>query len=74
MASSLAPGDRAPLIALKDGEGVERRSDQLAGAPLVLFFYPKDDTPGCTREACGFRDARAKLARLGAVVLGVSRD
>ncbi len=74
MASSLAPGDRAPLIALKDGEGVERRSDQLAGAPLVLFFYPKDDTPGCTMEACAFRDSFADFQALGAQIWGVSGD
>ena len=45
-----------------------------AGKPVVLFFYPKADTPGCTIEACGFRDAFTKLTRAGAVVLGVSRD
>ncbi|MGA1482271.1 MAG: redoxin domain-containing protein, partial [Vulcanococcus sp.] len=48
MAQALKSGDRAPLIALQDQNGVERRSDQLAGKALVLFFYPKDDTPGCT--------------------------
>jgi peroxiredoxin Q/BCP len=72
--SSLLAGDRAPLIALPDGNGIERRSDALGGKPLVLFFYPKDDTPGCTKEACGFRDAKADLAKHGAVVLGVSPD
>ncbi len=45
-----------------------------AGKPVVLFFYPKADTPGCTIEACGFRDAFTKLTRAGAVVLGISRD
>ncbi|MEB3243279.1 MAG: peroxiredoxin, partial [Cyanobacteriota bacterium] len=74
MPASLAPGDRAPLIALRDAQGVERRSDQLAGAPLVLFFYPKDDTPGCTAEACAFRDSYADLQALGAEVWGVSGD
>ena len=44
------------------------------GHPYVIYFYPKDDTPGCTREACGFRDARARLAAAGAVVLGISPD
>jgi peroxiredoxin Q/BCP len=48
MPAALGAGDRAPLIALSDAEGVERRSDQLGGAPLVQFFYPKEDTPGCT--------------------------
>jgi peroxiredoxin Q/BCP len=70
----LSIGDSAPAIALKDAEGVERRSDQLAGALLVLFFYPKDDTPGCTMEACAFRDSYADLQALGAEVWGVSGD
>ena len=74
MAPALVPGDRAPLIALLDGDGVERRSDALQGKPLVLFFYPKDDTPGCTMEACAFRDSHAELQSLGAEVWGVSGD
>jgi peroxiredoxin Q/BCP len=53
---------------------VERRGDQLAGATLVLFFYPKDDTPGCTAEACAFRDGFADFQALGAQVWGVSGD
>ena len=67
-------GDRAPLIALPDAEGVERRSDQIGGSSLVLFFYPKDDTPGCTAEACAFRDSYSDLQALGAQVWGVSGD
>ena len=74
MAQALQSGDRAPLIALQDQNGVERRSDQLAGKSLVLFFYPKDDTPGCTMEACAFRDSYADLQTLGAEVWGVSGD
>jgi peroxiredoxin Q/BCP len=74
VAPPLVAGDRAPLIALPDGEGVERRSDGLGGRPLVLFFYPKDDTPGCTAEACAFRDSFADLQALGAEVWGVSGD
>ena len=74
MAQDLQSGDRAPLIALQDQNGVERRSDQLAGKSLVLFFYPKDDTPGCTMEACAFRDSYADLQALGAEVWGVSGD
>jgi peroxiredoxin Q/BCP len=70
----LAAGDRAPLIALRDQNGVERRSDQLAGKALVLFFYPKDDTPGCTAEACAFRDSYGDLQAMGAEVWGVSGD
>ena len=71
---ALAAGDRAPLIALSDQTGVERRSDQLGGKALVLFFYPKDDTPGCTMEACAFRDSYSDLQALGAEVWGVSGD
>ena len=74
MAPALASGDTAPLIALPDQDGTERRSDQLDGKALVLFFYPKDDTPGCTMEACAFRDSYADLQALGAAVWGVSGD
>ena len=74
MAPALSVGDRAPLVSLRDADGVERRSDQLAGQALVLFFYPKDDTPGCTMEACAFRDSYADLQALGAEVWGVSGD
>ena len=74
MAPALAPGDTAPLIALNDQDGTERRSVQLDGKALVLFFYPKDDTPGCTMEACAFRDSYADLQGLGAEVWGVSGD
>ena len=74
MATALSSGDRAPLIALSDQNGIERRSDQLAGKALVLFFYPKDDTPGCTMEACAFRDSYADLQGMQAEVWGVSGD
>ena len=74
MAKALAAGDRAPLITLQDQAGVERRSDQLGGQALVLFFYPKDDTPGCTMEACAFRDSYADLQAMNAQVWGVSGD
>ena len=74
LAQPLGCGDRAPQIALSDQHGTERRSDQLAGKALVLFFYPKDDTPGCTMEACAFRDSYADLQALGAEVWGVSGD
>src|SRR5574339_640996 len=66
------PGDLAPPVALPDAEGVEHRLDAQRGNWVVLYFYPKDDTPGCTTEACGFRDARAALTERGAVVWGVS--
>jgi peroxiredoxin Q/BCP len=74
VAPALAPGDTAPLIALPDQDGTERRSDRLEGRALVLFFYPKDDTPGCTMEACAFRDSYTDLQALGAEVWGVSGD
>lgn len=70
----LSAGDRAPLIDLTDQQGHPRRSDQLGGRALVLFFYPKDDTPGCTMEACAFRDSYADIQALGAEVWGVSGD
>ena len=71
---ALRPGDRAPRIDLQDAEGQRRCSDELGGRALVLFFYPKDDTPGCTAEACAFRDSYAELQALGAEVWGVSGD
>jgi peroxiredoxin Q/BCP len=74
VAPSLAPGDPAPPIALLDADGIERRSDQLGGKALVLFFYPKDDTPGCTMEACAFRDSYDEFQEFGAEVWGVSGD
>ena len=70
----LVVGDRAPQVVALDQQGVERRSDQLEGRWLVLFFYPKDDTPGCTAEACAFRDGYGDLQALGAEVWGVSGD
>jgi peroxiredoxin Q/BCP len=70
----IAVGDQAPQFSLKDQNGVERRLADLNGKPLVLFFYPKDDTPGCTIEACGFRDQYTALQKLGAEVWGVSGD
>ncbi|MCP9774664.1 peroxiredoxin [Cyanobium sp. WAJ14-Wanaka] len=71
---ALSVGDTAPPIALRDQNGEEHRSDQLDGKALVLFFYPKDDTPGCTMEACAFRDSYADLRAMGAEVWGVSGD
>jgi len=64
----------APEVRLASSDGIELSLGDLRGRPVVLYFYPKDSTPGCTREACAFRDARAELAELGAVVLGVSMD
>lgn len=71
-------GERAPDFTLKGvngaGEDVEVRLSELRGRPVVLYFYPKDDTPGCTAQACGIRDAWPDFGRTEAVVLGVSPD
>ena len=71
---AIAVGDKAPAFHLKDQNGVTRGLEDLNGKPLVLFFYPKDDTPGCTAEACAFRDNYASLQALGAEVWGISGD
>ena len=68
------PGEQAPPFSLPDATGRRISLDELAGRHVVLYFYPKDDTPGCTKEACGFRDAWDQLQSLGVVVLGVSAD
>ena len=70
----LETGDRAPDFTLKDPTGKPVSLADQAGKHVILYFYPKDDTPGCTKEACGFRDAWDDLKALGAVVLGVSPD
>ncbi|MEW6544428.1 MAG: thioredoxin-dependent thiol peroxidase [Nitrospirota bacterium] len=67
-------GDRAPDFSLPDQNGKTVSLKSLKGSPVVLYFYPKDDTPGCTKEACGFRDAEARIKKAGAIVLGVSLD
>jgi peroxiredoxin Q/BCP len=70
---ALDVGSRAPAFKLKDQSGKEVSSATLAGSPYVLYFYPKDDTTGCTKEACGFRDSQRAFGRV-ARVLGVSPD
>ena len=67
-------GDKAPSFTAKDETGKTHKLSDYKGKCVVLYFYPKDDTPGCTKEACGFRDAHSALQKRGAVVLGVSRD
>ena len=71
---NLEIGDPAPAFSLKDALGNEVSLAGLKGKTVVLYFYPKDDTPGCTTEACAFRDDYAKFQKKGAVVLGVSPD
>jgi len=74
MTDWIEEGATAPDFTLKDDQGNDVRLSDFRGKPVVLYFYPKDDTPGCTREACAFRDRRADLQQRGAVVLGVSPD
>ncbi len=75
MADRIGVGDRAPDFAALDQSGQEvRLSALLAQGPVVLYFYPKDDTPGCTAEACAFRDDHEGFVEAGAAVVGVSSD
>jgi thioredoxin-dependent peroxiredoxin len=67
-------GKPAPDFTLADQQGKNVTLSKLKGSPVVLYFYPKDDTPGCTTEACAFRDAFADYKTAGAVILGVSPD
>lgn len=68
------PGDRAPDFRLPSSEGKDLSLKDFKGKNVVLYFYPKDDTPGCTAEACSFRDRTSDLTREGIAVLGVSTD
>jgi thioredoxin-dependent peroxiredoxin len=67
-------GDRAPAFTLATDGGGTIKSSELKGKNVVLYFYPKDNTSGCTKEACGFRDHHPNFKKLSAVVIGVSRD
>jgi len=67
-------GKPAPAFTLRSDSGEDVSLASLRGRPVVLYFYPKDDTPGCTAQACGIRDVYGELQREGAVVLGVSPD
>lgn len=68
------PGDLIEDFTLPDQDDYRITLSKFAGSPVILFFYPRADTPGCTIEACGFRDQFARLKQAGAVVLGISRD
>lgn len=72
--ADLEVGQKAPAFSASTQDGSVVTLESLKGKIVVLYFYPKDDTPGCTKEACGFRDMSADFASLGAVVYGVSRD
>src|SRR5690349_149605 len=70
----LSPGDPAPAFTAKNQDGKMMKLSDFKGKPLLLFFYPKDDTPGCTKEACNFRDDHSRIQALGAEVVGISRQ
>jgi peroxiredoxin Q/BCP len=72
--ASLKAGDKAPDFSLPSTDGSKVSLKDLRGKKVVLYFYPKDDTPGCTKEACSFRDNLARVKRKGAVIYGVSAD
>ncbi len=71
---TLEVGDKAPSFSLATDGGGKVTSTSLKGKNVILYFYPKDDTSGCTAEACGFRDSHPKFKKADAVVIGVSRD
>lgn len=71
---TLQPGDKAPDFSLPSDTSPKVSLHDFAGKQVILYFYPKDNTPGCTREACDFRDSFSILSASGAVVLGISKD
>ncbi|NMA28856.1 MAG: thioredoxin-dependent thiol peroxidase [Burkholderiales bacterium] len=74
MSNPVEEGDRAPDFTLPADDGTQVRLADLSGRAVVLYFYPRDNTPGCTRQASDFRDAQAEFRDAGAVVLGISPD
>jgi peroxiredoxin Q/BCP len=74
MGKELELGDKAPDFAVPDQDGTKVTLKEFKGKQVVLYFYPKDDTPGCTKESCDFRDSMAAIKKSGAVILGVSLD
>ena len=72
--AAIAEGKKAPDFTLESAEGKKVSLSDFKGKDVVVYFYPKDDTPGCTKEACGFRDLWKELQRAGVVVLGISPD
>jgi thioredoxin-dependent peroxiredoxin len=71
---SVDAGDKAPAFKMATDDGGEVSLASLKGRPVVLYFYPKDDTPGCTKEACGFQEALPDFSKVDAAIIGVSRD
>lgn len=74
MGSTLEVGAKAPDFSLPDQQGKAVSLKNFRGKQVVLYFYPKDDTPGCTKESCDFRDVESQIVRAGAVIVGVSMD
>jgi len=72
--AELAVGKPAPAFSVTASDGVKLTLSELKGKPVVVYFYPKDETPGCTKEACAFRDAFEALDKQGVVLIGVSSD
>ena len=72
--AAIQEGKAAPKFTLEDANGKKVSLEDFAGKNVILYFYPKDDTPGCTKEACGFRDSWKDIQKANAVVLGVSAD
>jgi peroxiredoxin Q/BCP len=70
----LSQGVQAPNFQLEDSDGKLHKLSDYAGETIVIYFYPKDDTPGCTKEACSFRDSYADFKRAGVTVIGISPD
>ena len=70
----LEAGKKAPNFELPDQDGVMHKLSDYAGKKVILYFYPKDNTPGCTKQACGFSERYPQFAEKGAVILGVSKD
>lgn len=67
-------GEKAPEFSLQGSDGKQHSLSDYSGKRLVLYFYPKDNTPGCTKEACGFRDLKAEFDSRGVMLLGISKD
>jgi thioredoxin-dependent peroxiredoxin len=74
MGEWIEAGAKAPDFSLASDDGTPVNLKDLRGQPVVVYFYPKDDTPGCTKEACAFRDQKEALTKLGAKVVGISAD
>jgi thioredoxin-dependent peroxiredoxin len=74
MPTKIVEGRKAPDFTLEDASGKRVSLGDFKGKDVIVYFYPKDDTPGCTKEACGFRDSWKELQKAGVVVLGISAD